>query len=148
MSVPSRVAGTGAASWRRCHALHARGNGDFGYSVLEAAITVPLIFFLLMAIVQWAVVWHARSVADAAAQEGLRSAEAYQSTAASGQDAAQNFLAQTAPHALRGATVTVTRSGTTVTVHVHAPVMAVIPFGNYSVDSTVSGPIERYVESP
>jgi hypothetical protein len=44
--------------------------------------------------------------------------------------------------------VDVTRSVTTVTVHVHCKVMSVIPFGDFSVDETVSGPIETFVNTP
>jgi Flp pilus assembly protein TadG len=126
----------------------ARAETDGGYSVLEAAITVPMIFFLLMAIVQWAIVWHARNVAQAAATEGLRTAQAYQSTGQAGQTDATNFLNQTAPHALAGATVTVDRGDQTVTVRVHAPVLNVIPFGHFTVDESASGPTEKFVAVP
>lgn len=122
--------------------------GDDGYSVLEAAIVLPVVFLLLMLIVQWAIVWHARHVAQAAAQEGLRTAEAYTATAAAGQADATNYLAQVAPHALPDPQVTVTRTATTVTVRVHAPVMTLLPFGHFSVDESVSGPIERFVTAP
>lgn len=134
----------GADAARRRH-RRLRGRREDGYSVLEAAITLPIIFLLLMFIVQWAIVWHARNVAQAAAQEGLRTAEAYQSSAAAGRSDAVNFLDQTAPHALPGAIVTVDRGTTTVTVHVHAPVMSVVPLGHFSVDEFASGPIEQFV---
>jgi Flp pilus assembly protein TadG len=127
---------------------HRPSSRDSGYSVLEAAIVLPVVFFLLMVIVQWAIVWHARSVASAAAQEGLRTTEAYQSTAAAGKTITMNYLAQVAPHALPDPQVSVTRDATTATVRVHVPVMTVIPFGHFSVDETVSGPIETYVDAP
>lgn len=125
-----------------------RRETDAGYSVLEAAIVLPAVFGLLMVLVQWAIVWHARSVADAAAQEGLRTAEAYGSTAAAGRADAVNYLAQVAPHSLPGPQVTVIRGPTAATVHVHATVMTVIPFGHFHVDETVSGPVETYVAAP
>ncbi len=125
-----------------------RSRPDAGYSVLEAAITLPVMILLTMIIVQWAIVWHARSVAQAAAQEALRTAEGYQSTAAAGHADAVNFLKQTAPHALPNAVVTVDRGPSTVTVHVHAKVMSVIPFGDYSVDASASGRVEIFVDSP
>ncbi len=120
-------------------------DSDRGYSVLEAAITLPIIFFLLMIVVQWAIVWHSRNVAQAAAQEALRSAQSYQSTAAIGQADGNNYLAHVAPHALGGGCVTVTRSATTVTVRVRCKVMSVIPFGTFYATETMSGPVERYV---
>jgi Flp pilus assembly protein TadG len=116
--------------------------------VLEVAIVLPVVFFLLMVLVQWAIVWHARSVASAAAQEGLRTTEAYTATATAGKADTVNYLAQVAPHALPDPQVTVTRSPTGATVHVHSQVMSLIPFGHFSVDETVSGPVETFVPAP
>ena len=141
---PAEMAG---AALRRRHRM-LRADGDRGYSVLEAAITLPIIFFLLMIVVQWAIVWHSRNVAQAAAQEALRSAQSYQSTAATGQADGNNYLAQVAPHALGSKCVKVTRSANTVTVRVHCKVMSVIPFGSYYANETVSGPVEKYVTTP
>jgi|SRR5579885_3485479 len=128
--------------------LLTRSEPDAGYSVLEAAIVLPVVFLLLMVIVQWAIVWHARNVAEAAAQEGLRTAAAYTATAEAGRADTVNYLAQVAPHALPDPQVTVTRGPTAVTVSVHARVMTLIPFGHFSVDETVSGPIETFVTAP
>ena len=139
----SSVVCAGAALRRRHRML--RKNGDAGYSVLEAAITLPIMFFLLMVVVQWAIVWHSRNVAQAAAQEALRTAQSYQSTAAAGRADGNSYLSQVAPHALSQNCVTVTRSATTLTVRVHCKVMSVIPFGHYSTNEVVSGPIENFV---
>ncbi len=133
----------GAAPRRRRRLLPAERDG--GYSVLEAAITLPIMFGLLMTVVQWAIVWHSRNVAQSAAQEALRTAESYQSSAAAGHADGVTYLRQVAPHALPDATVTVRRTATTVSVHVHGEVMSVIPFGSFTVDETASGPVERYV---
>jgi Flp pilus assembly protein TadG len=123
-----------------------RARGDDGYSVLEAAITLPVVILLLMMIVQWAIVWHTRNIANAAAQEALRSAEQYSSTAAAGQADGDTFIAQVAPHVLPTGCVKVQRDATTLTVTVHCKItMSVVPFGTYWVDDTISGPIERYV---
>lgn len=146
VDLPSSAVRAGAALRHRCRTL--RKNGDDGYSVLEAAITLPIIFFLLMVVVQWAIVWHSRNVAQAAAREALRTAQSYQSTAAAGRADADSYLSQVAPHALSQNCVTVTRSATTVTVRVHCEVMSVIPFGHYSTNEVVSGPIEKFVPVP
>ena len=132
----------------RCLRSRVRAGYDDGYSILEAAIVLPVVFGLLMLVVQWAIVWHARNVAEAAAQEGLRTTEAYTSTADDGRADTLHFLAQVAPHALPDPQVTVTRDATTATVRVHAPVMTLIPFGHFTVDETVSGPVETYVSAP
>jgi hypothetical protein len=125
---------------------HRPGEADGGYSVLEAAITLPVIILVTMIIVQWAIVWHARSIAQAAAQEGLRTAEAYQSTAADGKADTVNYLHQVAPHVLPAAQVSVQRTPRTVTVRVTSPVMSVIPFGTFHVNESASGPTETYVD--
>jgi Flp pilus assembly protein TadG len=125
-----------------------RGDSDAGYSVLEAAIVLPVVFFLLMVVVQWAIVWHARSVTEAAAQEGLRTAEAYQATAAAGRTDTLTYLGQVAPHSLPNPDVTVTRTAGTATVQVTARVASVIPFGHFIVTETASGPVENYVNAP
>lgn len=141
---PMRRAGAGL---RRRHRL-LRERPDAGYSVLEAAITVPVMFLLVMFIAQWAIVWHSNHVVQAAAQEGLRTAEAYRSTAAAGKADAEAFLHQVAPHAISGVVVTVGRTATTVTVHIHATVMSATPLGHYTVDATAAGPVEAYVNAP
>jgi hypothetical protein len=124
------------------------GDADAGYSVLEAAIVLPIVFFLIMLIVQWVVVWHARSVTEAAAQEGLRTAEQYQATAAQGHADTGSYLRQVAPHSLPNPKITVTRTARTATVTITAKVASVIPFGHFTVTETASGPVETYVDAP
>jgi Flp pilus assembly protein TadG len=121
---------------------------DAGYSVLEVAIVLPIVFFLMMLIAQWAIVWHARSVTEAAAQEGLRTTETYQSTAAAGRADTLTYLDQVAPHSLPNPDVTVTRTDTGATVRVTARVASVIPFGHFTVTESATGPVETYVDSP
>ena len=124
-----------AGRWRRV---------DDGYSVVEVVITFPVLMLLVMGVVQFALFWHARHVAEAAAQNGLRSARGYASTAELGQQDAQSYLAQVAPRLLRHPTVEVQRTPTTVTVRVHAGVLSVVPLG-LAVDETAVGPVERFV---
>jgi hypothetical protein len=124
------------------------GDLDGGYSVLEAAIVLPIVFFLIMLIAQWAIVWHARSVTEAAAQEGLRTTENYQATASQGRADTVSYLSQVAPHSLPNPQVSVTRTAQTATVTVTAKVASVIPFGHFTVTETASGPVENYVEAP
>lgn len=125
------------------------GPREGGYSVVEAAITLPVVILLSMLVVQWALVWHGRHVAEAAAQTGLRHARGYQATAAAGQQAAVDYLHNVAPRLLPSSRVDVTRTPTTVSVHVHAEVLPVIPglsgLMAGSIDQSVSGPVERFV---
>ncbi len=118
--------------------------GEDGYSVLEAAVTFPVLVLLVMLVVQFALLWHGRHVAEAAAQDGLRSARGYASTGALGQQDAQNFLAQVAPRLLLQPVVDVQRTDTTVTVRVTASVLSIVPVG-LAVQETAAGPVERFV---
>ena len=130
---------------RRGHAVH-RGwlCRDAGYSVLETAITFPVLLLLVMLVVQYALLWHGRHVAEAAAQDGLRSARAFGATAELGQRDAQSYLRQVAPHLLSRPEVQVDRTQTTVTVRVRAQVLSIVPLG-LTVDETAAGPVERFV---
>lgn len=112
--------------------------------MLEAVITVPIVFFLLMFLVQWAIVWHLRDVVQSAAQNGLRSAQDYRSSAAIGQHDAANYLSKVAPTALRNPQITVHRSPTQVSVRISARVVSVIPFGAFTVTGSAAGPVEAY----
>jgi Flp pilus assembly protein TadG len=125
--------------WRRL-----RGDGDRGFTALEATIAVPLAFVFILLAIQFVLIWHARHVALDAAQDGLHAAAGYRSSAAAGQAVAADQLAKVAPHLLTGTTVTVDRGATTVTVHVRGTVESVTPFLTVHVDEQATGPVERY----
>jgi Flp pilus assembly protein TadG len=127
----------------RCAARHARGEG--GYSVVEAAILFPLLLMLVMAVFQVALWWHARHLAEAAAQEGARTARTYQASAADGQVQAEDYLTALGSRLLRQREVSVSRTDTTVTVRVRATVIGIFPGLRLSVDETSASPVERYV---
>jgi hypothetical protein len=112
---------------------------------VEASITLPVLILFTMLVVQWALIWHGRHVAEAAAQDGLRAARGYQATAASGQNAAENYLQAVAPRLLTSPQVDVTRTATTVTVQIHAGVLSVLPGSGFDVDETAAAPVERFV---
>jgi len=120
---------------------------DAGYNPLEAAIITPIIIVFTMLIVQFALLWHGRHVAEAAAQAAARSAAAYTSTAAVGQADGASYLAQVAPHLLTGAAVRVDRGPQSVTVRVTATVPSVIPFGTFTVTETATAPVEVFVNA-
>lgn len=121
-----------------------RGNED-GYSTIEAAFTLPAMILLTMLVVQYALLWHGRHVAQAAALNAVRAARTYQSTAEAGQNAATSYLAHVAPNLLTSPSVTTSRTATTVTVQVHARLLSVVPFADFDVTQTAAGPVERFV---
>lgn len=124
-----------------------RTRGERGYSVVEAVFTVPVMLGLTMLVVQYALLWHGRHVAEAAAQDGLRAARGFGATAVMGERDATDYLAQVAPRLLLQPTVQVDRTATVVTVRVRARVLSVIPGGGFAVEESAAGPVERFVGS-
>ena len=99
---------------------------------------------LTVLVLQFAMVWHGKHVATAVAQTGVQGAAGYRATAADGQARASGYLADVAPKLLRDATVTVDRSGTSVTARVTARIPSVVPFTHFDVLEVVTGPVERF----
>lgn len=130
---------------RRPRPRSSRRQPDAGYSTVEAVITLPVIIILTMLVVQFALLWHGRHLAHAAAEEGLRAGSGYQSNAGAGRSEADKYLHALAPRMLSRTRVTASRNTDTATVRVQAHVLSVIPFGSFDVDETVSGPVERFV---
>lgn len=122
-----------------------RAGGDRGYSIVEAVITLPVMLGLTMLVVQYALLWHGRHVAEAAAQDGLRAARAFGATAAMGERDATDYLREVAPRLLLQPTVQAQRTATVATVRVQARVLSVIPFGGFDIEESVAGPVERFV---
>lgn len=122
--------------------LRAAGDGEAGYNIVEFMLTFVALIVITMILIQFALLWHARHVAQAAAQDALRTASDYQSTAAAGQSDGYDYLHQVAPHLVLNPQVAVTRSATTVTVEVTGGVLSVGPF-HLTVRESASGPVER-----
>jgi Flp pilus assembly protein TadG len=118
---------------------------DDGSAVLETAIVLPAMILLTMLVIQYALVWHARHVAQAAAQEGLRAASSYQVTPADGRTAALTYLRNVAPHLLTSPDVHTTSTGTTMTVTIHADALPLLSFGRFPLTEHATGPRERFV---
>ena len=107
-------------------------------------ISALMLVFLLM--LQYAVKAHAHSVAEAAAEEALAAASAYDGTAVSGEQAGNHTLSDLG--SLSNTTVVVTRSGTTASATVTGDVEQLIPFMPVRVTVHIEGPVEQFVESP
>ena len=129
---------------RRPRAFGAAVERDRGSSLLGAVLVIPVMVILTMLVLQFAMLWHARHVAAAAAQTGVQGAAGYRASAADGQARAVGYLTDVAPHLLQDPTVTIDRGATTVTAVIHARVPSVVPFTHFDVDETVTGPVERF----
>lgn len=127
---------------RRRGRLGQRGEG--GSVTLETVLVMPLVFASMFAVTQGALVYHARAVAIAAAQEGARTAGGERAGTAAGVAAATAFVADAGGEdVLVGASVTGTRSATTATVTVTGTSLSVIPGWSPVIRQAASAPVER-----
>lgn len=122
-----------------------RADPDRGYNIMETVIIVPVIIVFTMIVVQFAMIWHGRHIAQAAAASAARSAAGYTADPGRGQADAASYLGQVAPTLLTGPVVTVDRGPVQVTVTVRAQVLSVVPFGSFSVDERAVAPVEQFV---
>ena len=121
-----------------------RRERDHGFSALEAVLVIPTVVIMTMLVVQYVLLWHARNIAQAAAQNGLRTARGYHATAAQGQASAAEYLREVAGPMLTHTSIATRRGPTTVVVTVHATVTSVLPFGSFAVTGTAAGPVEKF----
>jgi len=118
--------------------------GDRGFSTLEAVVVIPTVVLLTMLVVQYAMVWHARNIAQAAAQNGLQVARGYGATSTQGQASATLYLHDVAGRLLTDTQVSADRGASTVVVTVRATVASVVPFGSFHVSERAVGVTERF----
>ena len=114
--------------------------GDVAPLVVLTTITV----FMVMFVVQLGLFFHARTVVNAAAQDGLRAAQLEGGTGVDAKQAAQNILAGSSG-LLSGQVVNIEyRSSTEVEVRISADVTSLVPFWDGSITSTAVGPVEQF----
>jgi len=107
-------------------------------------ISALILVFLLM--LQYAMKAHAHRVAQAAAEDALAAAAAYDGSAAAGRNAGNHYLAELGN--LSNTHVTVTRRGDTASVTISGDAEQVFPLLPVHVSVHMEGPIEHFVESP
>ncbi|WP_018653540.1 TadE family protein [Actinomadura flavalba] len=124
----------------------ARPRGDRGASAMELAILTPVLILVLLAAVQFTLVYHARHVALAAAQSGARVARTdagggWQSAAEA--KAAAN-VRQIGPRLIEGLSVRAGQSGDERWVEVRGKAVQVMPGMKINVTQRSQGPIECF----
>jgi Flp pilus assembly protein TadG len=112
--------------------------------VIGAVILLPVVVTMVFLVIQAALVFHARSIVAAAAEDAARAAQMEQGTAADGRAVAQSILAGSAG-LIPAPTVTIERSATSVSVTVSATVRGPIPWLHPTVTAGAGGPVERFV---
>ena len=127
------------------HRVRAGLTDDRGSSPLEYAIVIPALLVLAVIAIQAGFLYHARNVAQAAAQQGADAARAYAATPADGRERALDFMSRAAgDRLLTGREVTVTSTGSQVTVAVTATPMSLLPDGWVRFTVRSSGPVEEF----
>ena len=128
----------------RARSAPARPPNDRGSATLQIVVLMPALFLLVFTGMQAALIYHARTVAIAAAQEGARTAAAQYSSVAAGDVAAEEFIASAGGEdVLRGVTVTAIRDATTASVVVTGATMSVVPGWTPQIAQSASAPVER-----
>ncbi len=114
-----------------------------GASTTEFAVLMPVLIVMLLAPVQVALWWHARQVADAAAEEAVDVAQVESSSEAQASAAAFGLLGQAGN--LREASVVVQRGPEEVIVEVRGRAPQLVPGIDWGVTSRAVAPMERLV---
>ncbi|WP_028048827.1 TadE/TadG family type IV pilus assembly protein [Cellulomonas sp. URHD0024] len=125
---------------------HAR---DQGSASLELIILFPALLLFVTALIQYGLWFHARSLALAAAQEGVAVGRSYGSTPAAGQDTALVFIRDHGADTLTEAAATAsTPDPLFVQVTVTGRSLSVMPgVPGIAVTQTAAGPVERFTRN-
>lgn len=142
-------AGCGAARGARRH--RARSGPDRGASVIELALIMPVVLVVVLLIVQFALVFHGRQVADAAAREGARIARAAGADSSGWQGAAEararDVVRTVGPKMLQAVTARAWQKGDQRGVTVEGDAVASVPLLpglTFRITATFGGPIECF----
>lgn len=125
-----------------------RAQGEAGVATLTITLLMPAVLFLFMSVAQFVIYYHASHLATAAAQEGVRAAQAADATASDGQIQAEDFLAQAGPALVLSPTVIATRDPTSARVEVQAHAPQLIPGIQLGIHAVATGPVEVFVGDP
>lgn len=118
---------------------------EHGGVTLEMTLLFPVLLFLCMLIVQMGLYWHAKTVAEAAAQDGAAAARQFDGTEDGAVAKASRSLSALGPRMLTDRLVTVDRGPEQVEVRVQGVVISLIPGFTLRVEESAGGPVERYV---
>lgn len=117
---------------------------DRGAGTLELVVVFPVVLLLIFTIIQAALFYHAKNVALAAAQEGVRAATAFQASGSAGSTRARGFLGTAGAGALKSPRVRQERRNRQVTVTVSGSAPSIVPGVDLAVRQTATGPQERF----
>jgi Flp pilus assembly protein TadG len=114
-------------------------------SLAQTVLVAPALLLALMLIVQFGLYFHARNVAENAAQEGAAAGRRFDGSQADATQRARMFLDKLGPRMLTHRNVSAKRTPETATVTITGTVIALVPGLELKVEESASGPVERYV---
>lgn len=117
--------------------------GERGSVTVEMVVLMPVLLATLFGGIQAGVVFHARHIAIAAAQEGARTAAAYQASLPDGISTATNTAANWAGQTLTDIRVTGARTTTRVSITVQGSAISLLPGVSWPIQQTATLPVER-----
>ncbi|MFI2030544.1 TadE/TadG family type IV pilus assembly protein [Streptomyces buecherae] len=122
-----------------------RSRADSGSASVQLVIVVPLLLLVALLAVQFALAWHARHIAQYAAQRALAAARAQDGTAADAHARARGSLDALGSRVLIAPKVVAERTTKQTTVRIEGTVMRVLPVPGLvlTASGTASGPTER-----
>jgi len=140
-ATPDRTVPHGPGSpLRRLH-RHVEAD-DKGAVSGQLVIATPLLLFLLLVTVQFAVWLHAVHIAQATAAQAVSAARTEDGSAAVGQAQADKILAQLGTGLLIDPQVSVTRAGGQVHAQITGTVQTIVPGMHLPVEAIAAGPAD------
>jgi Flp pilus assembly protein TadG len=122
-----------------------RHNPDEGSITLEMVIAFPVAMLAVLLTINAALWYHARNIALAAAQEGVRTARAYGANPGQATTTAMAFAKTTGDGFLLGPSADTTGStATVVVVRVRGQAVSLIPGLHLGINQVAHGPVERF----
>lgn len=123
-----------------------RRRRERGAATLELVVLFPVVLLITFGVIEGALWYHARNVALAAAQEGVRTATGSGGSLPAGVAEAQSFAERAgADDVLSGVTVTSGGGEAQVTITVRGHSLSLFPgWSGHEISQTASGPIERF----
>lgn len=122
------------------------GRPDRGAATLELVVLFPVVLLITFGVIEGALWYHARNVALAAAEEGVRAATGNGATLADGVAEARSFAQEAgADGVLSGISVSADGGEASVTITVEGSSQSLFPgWSGHQVSQTASGPVERF----
>ena len=111
----------------------------------STVLVVPIAMFMVFAVIQAALVFHAQAIVDAAAQSGAQAGQGESGSETLVRSAVQSVIGPSESNLLSDVDVTVRTSPSRLSVTVHATVKSLIPGYSPRIASTASGPRETFI---